>query len=198
MKRSLAVTILGACGACLLTAAVHVSQSPVARGTIGLGTWNSQAEYKDIVVTAGDKVLYRSDFTTEAKDWVPSAGNWSVLDGAYRQSAMGDSLRSVLKLPELAEATDYKVRLKARKIGGNQGFLILFHVADDDFFWASLGGWNNVNHGVSHVTGNRRAPVGARVPGRIETGRWYDIRIELAGPRIECFLNNVPILDVSE
>jgi hypothetical protein len=74
MKRNFAFAILAACATCLLTAAVHVSGPAAARGTIGLGTWQTQAEYKDIEVTAGDKVLYRSDFTTEAKDWRPSCG----------------------------------------------------------------------------------------------------------------------------
>ena len=198
LKRNLAFAILAGCAMCLLTAAVHVSEPAAARGTIGLGTWKTQAEYKDIVVTAGDKVLYRSNFTTEAKDWRPSGGDWRVVDGAYRQSVKGENLRSVLSLPEMAEATDYTMQLKARKIAGSEGFLIMFHVADDDYYWASIGGWNNANHGVSHVVGNNRALVGVRVPGKIETGRWYDIRIELTGPQIKCFLNNTQILDLND
>jgi len=29
----------------------------------------------------------------------------------------------------------------------------------------------------------------AQVPGRIESGRWYAVRIELNGPRLNCFLD---------
>ncbi len=198
MKRNLGTALLAVCATCLLTAAVRVSEPAAVRGTIGLGTWKTQAEYRDIQVTAGDSVLYRSDFTTEAKDWKSSGGDWKVVDGAYRQSATGENLRSVLSLPELAEATDYTVHLKARKIAGSEGFLVMFHVADDDFYWASIGGWNNTNHGISHVVGNKRALVGGRVPGKIETGRWYDIRIELTGPRIKFFLNDTRILDLND
>ncbi len=30
---------------------------------------------------------------------------------------------------------------------------------------------------------------GERVRGRIESGRWYDIRVELSGPQIKCYLD---------
>ena len=198
MKRRLLSTILAGCAAFFLMGAVNVSESPAPRGTIGLGTWKTQSEYQDIEVTAEGTVLYHSDFSTEAKDWNPEGGSWNVAGGVYRQSATGENLRTILKLPELTDATDYTLHLRARKIAGTEGFLILFHVTDTDFYWLSVGGWNNTNHGVSHVVGNKRTLVGGRVPGRIETGRWYDIRIELAGPRIKCFLNDTRILDVND
>ncbi len=193
MKRALVIVVLVAGAAGWMRAAVRVSELPAVRGTIGVGTWRTRAEYKDIEVTAGERVLYRSDFSTEAKDWTPSDGDWKVVDGAYRQDDLGENRRSVLRVPELADAADYTVRLKARKLAGFEGFLVMFHVHDDDFFWLNLGGWNNTAHAIER----RRVAVGRRVPGRIETGRWYDIRIELSGPRIQCFLNNAPILDVS-
>jgi hypothetical protein len=194
MKRKLAVTILVGYATSSLIAAVRVLETTGPRGTIGLGTWRTQAAYRDIEVTAGDSVLYRSDFTTEAKDWKPSGGDWRVSNGSYLQSAKDENLRSVLSLPELAEATDYTVRLRAYKLSGSEGFLIMFHVTDNGFYWLNLGGWNNTGHEVEH----NRVAVGGRVPGRIETGRWYDIRIELAGPRIKCFLNDAQILDVND
>jgi hypothetical protein len=194
MKCALAFVILSAVATGLGSAAVHIQEIPAVSGTIGLGTWNTQAEYKDIEVTVGDKFLYRSDFRNEAKDWEPSGGDWQVVAGAYRQGATGENRRSILKVPELAEATDYTVRLMARKIAGAEGFLILFHVTDGNFYWLNLGGWLNRSHGVEH----KRVLVGRAVPGRIETGRWYEIRLELTGRRIQCFLDGARILDVSD
>jgi hypothetical protein len=194
MKCTLAFGILSAVATGLGIAAVHVQEIPVVSGTIGLGTWNTQAEFKDIEVTVGDNVLYRSDFTNEAKGWQPSGGDWQVVGGAYRQGATGENRRSILKLPALAEATDYTVRLMARKIAETEGFLILFHVTDQDFYWLNLGGWLNRSHGVEH----KRVLVGRPVPGRSETGRWYEIRIELTGRRIKCFLDGARIGDVSD
>jgi hypothetical protein len=194
MKYLTVFAIVAGCAASLSLAAVRVVERPTASGTVGLGTWLTQAEFTDIEVTAGNEVLYRSDFKTEAKDWVPSAGDWKVVAVTYRQSANGENLRSVLRLPALEEATDYTLRLKARKIAGSEGFLIMFHVRDNDVYWLNLGGWADTAHAVEH----NRKPVGGRVPGKIETGRWYDIRIELTGPRIKCFLDDAQILDVSD
>jgi hypothetical protein len=193
LKRKLAFIILVGYATSSLIAAVRALESATAKGTIGLGTWNTQAA-RDIEVTAGDSVLCRSDFTTEAKDWRPSGCDWRIGNGSYCQSAKDENLRSLPSLPELAETTDYTMYLKAYKIGGSEGFLIMFHVADKDYYWLNLGGWNNTGHGVGH----NRVPIGGIVPGRIETGRWYDIRIELTGPRIRCFLNNARILDVND
>ena len=41
----------------------------------------------------------------------------------------------------------------------------------------------------------RQVAAGGDVPGRIETGRWYDIRIELAGEKIKCYLDGKLIQD---
>ena len=35
------------------------------------------------------------------------------------------------------------------------------------------------------------------MPGSIETGRWYDIRIELTGKNIKCYLDGKLIHDVT-
>ena len=42
----------------------------------------------------------------------------------------------------------------------------------------------------------RQVDAGRQVPGRIETGRWYDIRIELSGDAIRCYLDGKLIHDV--
>ena len=39
--------------------------------------------------------------------------------------------------------------------------------------------------------------AGSDVPGSIETGRWYDIRIEVKGANIKCFLDGKLIHDLS-
>ena len=88
--------------------------------------------------------------------------------------------------------TDYTFSLKARKLGGAEGFLILFRVKDENQkSWWNIGGWGNTRHAIE-IGGE----VGRSVPGRIETGRWYDIRIELAGSSIKCYLDGKLVHDV--
>ncbi|MCX6133766.1 MAG: hypothetical protein NTU47_08140 [Ignavibacteriales bacterium] len=97
---------------------------PPRNGKIGLGTWNTQSEFKDVKVVRGGKTLYQSDFETNAKGWLPLGGEWKLVNDAMRQSE-GGSKRMALFGD--STWTDYTYTLKARKIGGAEGFLILFY-----------------------------------------------------------------------
>src|SRR5207237_10330322 len=70
---------------------VEISQPPrpvsFTRGGIGLGTWLTQAQYRDVEVMQDGRTVYRSDFSQGTGGWRPVRGDWQVVDGAYRQSA---------------------------------------------------------------------------------------------------------------
>jgi alpha-L-arabinofuranosidase len=156
---------------------------PHPTGMIGVGTWKTQAEYKDIRVTAPDgRVLYESDFSKGLDGWKTSSGDWKVVDGALRQNAEGEDIRAVAGDPAWA---DYTLTLKARKLSGSEGFLILFHTSDiENPVWWDIGGWGDTEHSLQ---GGGVAE--SHVRGSIETGRWYDIRIELSGGDVKAFLD---------
>jgi alpha-L-arabinofuranosidase len=157
------------------------------RGGIGLGTWSTRAEYKDIQVTRGDKVVFQSDFSRGLKGWNPAHGHWVAQNGALLQSGGDTDCRCLAGDPSWG---DYTYSLKARKLGGAEGFLVMFHAKDrDNWVWWNLGGWGNVRHALEICrNGDKSLPDGG-VPGRIETGRWYDLRIELQGEKIRCYLD---------
>jgi alpha-L-arabinofuranosidase len=61
----------------------------------------------------------------------------------------------------------------------------MFRVQDENAkAWWNLGGWGNARHAIE-----MDGLAGDSVPGRIETGRWYDIRIELKGSSVRCYLD---------
>jgi len=153
-------------------------------GMIGVGTWNTRAEYKDIRVTASDgRVLYASDFTKGLEGWTTAGGDWSAADGALRQNSGGENVRAVLGNPAW---TNYTLTLKARKLGGDEGFLVLFQTPDIDHpVWWNLGGWGNTEHSLQGGS-----LVENHVPGSIEANRWYDIRIELRDDKVKAFLDD--------
>jgi alpha-L-arabinofuranosidase len=158
-------------------------------GAIGVGTWATQAEFKDIKVTRGDKTLFQSDFSKGLEGWKTIRGQWSVQDGALRQMGRETDVRAIA---DDKSWDNYTYTLKARKLGGAEGFLIMFRVKDPSAkAWWNLGGWGNTRHAIE-----LGGVVGNGVRGRIETGRWYDIRIELTGSRIRCFLDGKLIHDV--
>ncbi|MBL9126917.1 MAG: hypothetical protein JNL97_04690, partial [Verrucomicrobiales bacterium] len=87
--------------------------------------------------------------------------------------------------------TDYTLELRARKIAGREGFLVLFHNADDeDRTWWNLGGWENARHGLE--IGRTLDPKS----GSIETGRWYAIKVQVRGASVKCWLDDRLIHDV--
>jgi len=157
-------------------------------GAVGVGTWLTRAEFKDMVVSRGDRVLWRSDFSGGTPGWRFLAGDWKVEAGALRQSDSGTDRRAVVGDPTWDE---YTFSLKARKIDGAEGFLIQFHAQDGSHSWWNLGGWGNSQHGVE------LGGIVDQKPGRIEAGRWYDIRVEVLGGRIRCFLDGRKVHDIA-
>jgi alpha-L-arabinofuranosidase len=159
-------------------------------GCIGVGTWNTAAEFKDIKVTAPDgKVMFGSDFARNSDGWkFLGDGNWKVQDGTLRQTAEKEFVRALAGDKSWG---DYTIELKARKISGQEGFLVLFHINDDeDRNWWNIAGWNNTQHGIElgeTLDGKR---------GSVETGRWYDIRVELKGASVKCSLDGKIIHDL--
>jgi alpha-L-arabinofuranosidase len=158
-------------------------------GAIGVGSWSTRVEYKDLLVTSEGKTLYSSDFSEGTKGWkFLGNGDWSVVDGALRQNSENQNVRAIMGDKSWK---DYTFTVKARKLGGAEGFLILFHVNnDDEKSWWNLGGWGNTQHGIE------KDEVVTQVLGHIETDRWYDIRIEVKGSTIKCYLDDKLIHDV--
>ena len=158
-------------------------------GRIGVGTWSTQAEFKDIRVTRGGQTLFESDFTRGTAGWTLSRGKWTAAGGALHQAGGETNVRAMAGDPSWS---DYTLSLKARKLGGREGFLIHFQSLGEEAtaVW-NLGGWDNKQHGVEGP-----GITLTRVPGSIETGRWYDIRVELSGGTIRCYLDGRLVQEV--
>jgi alpha-L-arabinofuranosidase len=162
-------------------------------GAVGLGTWLTQAEFKDVKVTNGEKSVTLTGSADSAEVWKSHHGRWEVKDGVMRQTSLDDNCRTMAGDPRW---TGYTLSLKAKKTGGSEGFLILFHVQDNDnFLWWNLGGWGNTEHGLEQSVGGGKIQIGRHVPGKIETGRWHDIRVEVNGRHIRCYLDGKLVHD---
>jgi alpha-L-arabinofuranosidase len=160
-------------------------------GAIGVGTWKTRAEFKDLRVVSDGKVLFSSDFSQGTNGWkFLGGGHWRADNGVLRQDNEGEFIRA---LAGDKTWTDYTYTLKARKLAGSEGFLILFRVnSDGDKCWWNLGGWDNTSHGIE------MNETITQVPGSIETDRWYDIRIEVKGRNIKCYLDGKLVHDVNQ
>jgi len=165
------------------------------KGAIGLGTWSTRASFTNVVVTNLTGTLYQSDFPSGTSEWQVYRGTWSPSGGLYRQTSLLTDCRSTTGDTNWSNCT---LTLRARKDSGSEGFLILFNRLDDNnWSWWNIGGWNNSQHAIEVCENGSKSILGSAVTGSVQTNRWYDIRIVLAGPRIQCYLDDVLIHDVS-
>src|SRR5262249_18466494 len=138
-------------------------------------------EFKDIKVEKDGQVVFQSDFSGGKDGWKNVHGNWSVQDGALRQTSTDE--RCVITAGD-SSWSNYALSCKARKIEGKEGFVIMFNVENDTTYsWWNLGGWGNVRHGFEDFGG--AGHFGRDANGAIETGRWYDIQIEVKGSHVK-------------
>jgi len=172
----------------LLKPATVVKAPEAPHGFVGVGTWKTEAEFKDIQVTSNNGTLYQSHLDQGDAEWKPGAGTWQIQDGALAQTSDNENQTSTVGSPDW---TDYTYSLKAKKISGAEGFLILFHVKDsNNFIWWNIGGWGNTRSGLERSTEGAKDSIGAGSGTTVETGRWYDIRIEVQGTSIKCYLDD--------
>ena len=165
-------------------------------GKIGLGTWQTAAEFKEVRVSASGQwlTLFESNFKKDGvKKWTRIRGEWELRGKIYRQKDEGG--KDCFTVVGDPSWSDYTLTLKARKIGGREGFFIPFRWVDDkNYFMWNVGGLGNTKHVVERIkNGGKPAKVSEQVNGSIKKGQWYDIKIELKGPHITCYLNGKPI-----
>ena len=146
---------------------------PFAAGGIGLGSYATQCEYKDISVTTanGQTTQYRPDQLTTER------GQWQVEGEVLRQTS--DARTSLAMLPA-TNSDNYTLTLKARKTGGMEGFFIFYSLDEKgrSGYGVNIGGWNNQITAVQPMRGGRLTDVvSPRVRQNVETGRWYDVKL---------------------
>lgn len=167
-------------------------EAPYSAGCIGLGTWNNAAEFKDLQVVAPDgKLLFKADFSKNIDDWRKTGkGEWSVQDGVLRQTAITPFVTAFVGDTTW---TDYTITLKARKLSGENGFQIYFHNRSnrERIRW-DLGGFTNSVHFMEiGITSES-------IKANIETGRWYDVKIEIRGNSVKGYLDRKLVQEVSD
>lgn len=146
---------------------------PFRPGTIGLGSYATQCDYKDIRLTTADGQV-RSVSPGAFKS---QRGEWKVQGDVISQSS-NEQLTMAL-LPGFS-SDSYTLELKARKTGGMEGFFVYYGMDDSgrNGFAANIGGWNNRTTAIQPIQRGRANDVlGRRARQTVDTGRWYDVKL---------------------
>jgi len=141
------------------------------------------------------------------KKWVPLYGQWEFKDKEYHQLKNDINCMSIISDDYWKdEWNDYTFEVRANKISGAEGFLIMFRcigimqnrgvavqpppprMEKDKVsleYWWNLGGWGNTRSQVESWGGT----LGANTNDTIKTGDWYDIKIVNTQKKYTLYLN---------
>jgi len=168
-------------------------ESTSSRGGVGVGTWATQAQFKDIVVTdnsTGEVLpLYAGNGQTSEGGLPSDTGVWQTLeDGTLSQTS---SLEGAFKYFGKTDWSNYTITLKAMKTGGKEGFLIPFFVQDaKNYYMWNIAGWNNTVSAIEKATNGVKSTITRSIPLKVTTNVWYDIKIVVNEDVVYCYLNN--------
>ncbi len=174
-------------------------------GRVGVGAWYTTAAFDNVLVTDNKtgKTLYKDDFSINSLGW-----NWNkdnngeivVDNGRLINDAteMPYSLTGSVAYTGLDDWTDYTFTVDATKINGNEGFIIPFAVKDRDncWFW-NIGGWDNTVSCLQSIENGIKSNqiIGTDKPFAAEEGKTYQLKVEVSGTKVKCYIDNELYVD---
>jgi alpha-L-arabinofuranosidase len=164
---------------------------PGMTGKLGLGSFNTNTEFKELKIYDESGRLIFSDDFDGLQHWdTPGKGSWKVEDNKLVQEDQNQA-PSMLLLKNL-ELTTGRVTVKARKREGKEGFVLFFNVTDQNRFifcnygaaenrFSEIQSWGNPE--------NFAFKSGKSTQGEIEADRWYDLELIVHNHAAEMYLD---------
>ena len=151
-----------------------------AQSSIGFATWATAASFTTPSISNGEPLQ-------------PLSGQWRTnSDGTMSQTSLGEQCVAVCPA---TLGDHYTARFRARKDNGGEGFMVVFNYVDPEHYsWVNFGGWGNTQHGVEIISGGGKSQIATK-PGKIETGRWYNVTLQVSGDSLKCWLDNDLVFD---
>lgn len=160
---------------------------------VGVGTWGTQCSFKNAELTGDDNSgsSQGTPLQGETVKDVNVSGDWTVAGGEVTQTS---DKESCIRLNPVRFTSDgYTYKVKAKKNGGAEGFLVVFNYVDPkNYCWLNIGGWGNSQNAIEQVVNGSKGQM-ATVAGHVETGKWYDVEIKVKGDSIYASLDGKEI-----
>ena len=150
-----------------------VSKVMPAQSQFGMATWNTQATFE----------------TTD--DGQPLSGTWSHTGKVWSQTSGKQPAIAILNANY--SGTDRSIKLRARKDGGKEGFIVVFNYVDSkNYAWVNFGGWDNTQHGIEVCVDGSKSTIATK-RGSVDTGRWYDLEVRQHDDSVYASINGKQI-----
>ncbi len=175
------------------------------RGMVGVGTWYTSAKFDNVRVTSLDngKTLGKTNFTTflsKARWEFPTDGEWRIKRGALVNTTTNMAYGNNGSVAYFGDTdwSNYCYTVDATKLEGSEGFIIPFAVQDKDncYFW-NIGGWDNTTSALQKIEKGVKTDkiFGTVKPFTVETGRTYEIKLEVSGARVRGYIDGELYID---
>ena len=161
-------------------------------GGIGLGSYATQCEYRDIRLTTADGQVQNIN----TNQFQSRKGEWKV-DGDIIRQTSNEQL-TMTQLPGFS-SDNYTLQLKARKRGGTEGFFIYFGMDErgNNGYAANIAGWSNRTTAIQPIQrGRTNDVIGRRANQTIDTDRWYDVKIVITPTNVTLFVDGQEMTSV--
>jgi alpha-L-arabinofuranosidase len=165
-------------------------------GRVGVGTLEANAEFKDIQVLSGGDNRCDAESIMSDKRSTSFRGNWELKSGVLRQT---DAKATGRHLFGDYGWRDYTLVLKTRRLSDTGGLAIIVrNSAGGSYLQWNLGAGDNKQFALQAnlASHSEEKNIVATAPGSIDSDRWYEIKIELSGSRVRCYLDGALVHDV--
>ena len=138
----------------------------------------------------GQLIWNRSFEQTMAK----GIGDWVRRGNEIRQTGTSSD---IVKTFGHSDWNHYEITLDARKLSGNEGFLVLFYVHNATHFcWLNIGGWGNTQDAIQQAIGQHNPMALVMHPTiHVKKGHWYHVRLRCNGPHIQAWVDGKKCFD---
>ncbi len=158
---------------------------------IGVATWNTQSTFADITINVGKNTAFVTGKNED--DFLLMSTTWEVTKSGLAQTGDGELVSALLNTS--VGGRKYSVTMRAKKNSGREGFMLLFNYEDKDHYCIlNIGGWDNTAHGIEQVNGGGKTTLKS-VKGSVETGRWYEVRVDVDDNKLTAYLDGEYLFD---
>ncbi|MCF0198970.1 MAG: carbohydrate binding domain-containing protein, partial [Bacteroidaceae bacterium] len=137
---------------------------------VGVGTWNTQAEFKDAQLIVNGKTID-----------LPAIDDWKANRGREPHLSV---------CPTQFKGDSYTYKVMARKTGGAEGFLLVYnYTGKHDYDWLNVAGWGNTQNACEQTRGGSKMTIGATSAFSVENDRWYELRVDVEGDEATVYID---------
>ena len=121
-------------------------------------------------------------------------GDWVRRGREIRQTGTSADIVKTFGNPDWSH---YEITLDARKLSGNEGFLILFYVRNATHFcWLNIGGWGNTQDAIQQARGQHNPLALVMHPTiHVNKDHWYHARLRCDGRHIQAWVDGTKCFD---